>query len=424
MNSGETESSSTSASVRHSILIVDDTPANLSLLSEILRNDYRTRVATNGERALQIALSDDPPDLILLDVMMPNMTGYEVCARLKQHPVTRLIPVIFVSALDDVDDETKGLEVGGVDYVIKPISPPIVKARVKTHLMVYEQNRQLERSVQQLQRQATELEAWNRLLEQRVAEQVAQVSRLGRLTRFFSPAVADLILSGATDDPLRHHRTEIAVVFLDLRGFTAFTETADPEEVMGVLAEYHAAMGEVIVSHNGTLERFAGDGIMVFFNDPVPIPNAAAAALAMALDMLHRFRSLELEWKKRGYALSMGIGIAQGYATIGGIGFDGRRDYGAIGTVTNLAARLCSEARGGQILISQRVLGNAGEGFLTEPMGEIELNGFARPVQVGGVAGRRGVRVDVEVPYCILNGAFSFYPLNLENVARCAVHCG
>ncbi len=374
---------------RHSVLIVDDTPANLALLSELLREDYRTRVANSGERALQIVASDSPPDLILLDVMMPGMTGYEVCRRLKADPATRHIPVIFVSALNEVDDETKGLDLGGVDYVTKPISPPIVKARVRTHLTVYEQNRALDRAVQQLQAQAAELENWNRLLEQRVAEQVDQVNRLGRLTRFFSPSVAELILSGAADDPLRHHRREIAVVFLDLRGFTAFTETADPEEVMGLLGEYHAAMGELIMAHDGTLERFAGDGMMVFFNDPVAIANPAAAAVAMALAMQRRFASLEQDWRRRGYALEMGIGVAQGYATIGAIGFEGRRDYGAIGTVTNLAARLCDRAAGGQVLVSQRVLGHVAEQVSAQPVGELTLKGFSRPVSVFSIASPR-----------------------------------
>ncbi len=378
---------------KHSVLIVDDTPGNIALLSEVLRDEYRTRVATSGERALQIAFSTNPPDLILLDVMMPGMTGYEVCQRLKQDPKTRHIPVIFVSALNEVDDETKGLALGGVDYVTKPISPPIVLARVRTHLVVYQQNRQLERAVQQLEAQAALLANWNRSLEQRVADQVEQVNRLGRLRRFFSPSVADLILSGATDDPLRHHRSEIAVVFLDLRGFTAFTETADPEEVMGVLSEYHAVMGAVIAQHNGTLERFSGDGIMVFFNDPLPVANAAAAAVNMSLDMQQRVQSLAEGWRRRGYALEMGIGIAQGFATIGGIGFEGRRDYGAIGNVTNLAARLCGEAKGGQILISQRVLGNVAELVVTEAIGEMALKGFSRPVNVFQVAGLQDTRL-------------------------------
>jgi class 3 adenylate cyclase len=353
---------------KHTILIVDDTQENILLLSEILESDYLTKAAINGERALKIAFSAEPPDLVLLDIMMPGMSGYEVCKRLKENPDTRSIPVIFVTAMNEVDDETKGLELGAVDYITKPISPPIVKARVKAHLERYEQARQL----------AT----WNQTLEQRVAEGVAQLDRLGRMKRFFSPAVADLILSGNADDPLKTHRREIVVVFLDLRGFTAFSESADPEEVMGVLAEYHAAMGELIIKYAGTLERFAGDGIMIFFNDPVPIPNPATQAVSMAIEMQQCFKGLVEAWARRGYDLSLGIGIAQGYATIGAIGFEGRRDYGAIGNVTNLAARLCGEAQGGQILVSQRVEGALGEVAKSQSIGEISLKGLQKPVKI------------------------------------------
>ncbi len=357
---------------KQTILIVDDTPQNVELLGAALGADYRIKAATSGERALKIC-AETPPDLILLDIMMPGMSGYEVCERLKANPVTHAIPVIFVTAMGEVEDEKKGLEVGGVDYLTKPVNPPIVRARVKTHLTLYNQRR--------------ELTEWNRTLEQRVAEGVAEVERLGRLKRFFSPSVADLILAGNTEDPLKSHRREIAVVFLDLRGFTAFSETADPEEVMGMLAEYHAAMGELVMSHSGTLERFTGDGMMIFFNDPVLIENPAAKAVRMALDMQQRFATLEQAWRKRGYDLSMGIGIAQGYATIGAIGFEGRRDYGAIGNVCNLAARLCGEAKGGQILLSQRVQGSIEDIAKTEPVGELSLKGFHKPVKVFEVLG-------------------------------------
>ena len=371
----------------HTILIVDDTQENILLLSEVLESDYLTKAAIDGERALKIAFGAEPPDLVLLDVMMPGMSGYEVCRRLKENPETRRIPVIFVTAMNEVDDETKGLDLGAVDYITKPISPPIVKARVKAQLELYEQRRELERMLVRLAEQARELAAWNQTLEQRVAEGVAQLDRLGRMKRFFSPAVADLILSGNADDPLRTHRREIVVVFLDLREFTAFSEGADPEEVMGVLSDYHAAMGELITKYAGTLERFAGDGIMIFFNDPVPIPNPATQAVSMALEMQQRFKGLAAAWARRGYDLSMGIGIAQGYATIGAIGFEGRRDYGAIGNVTNLAARLCGEAKGGQILVSQRVEQALGEAAKSQPIGDISLRGFHRPVKIFEICG-------------------------------------
>jgi len=203
---------------------------------------------------------------------------------------------------------------------------------------------------------------------------------VGRLKRFFSPQLAELIVAGGAEDPLKSHRREITVVFLDLRGFTAFTETADPEEVMAVLGEYHAAMGRLVLAHEGTLERFSGDGIMIFFNDPVPVDDPVPRAVRMALAMQHEIAALSAGWKTRGYELSMGVGIAQGFATIGGIGFPGRIDYGAIGNVTNLAARLCGEAAGGEILVSQRVRAALGAEFRMEPVGELVLKGLHRPV--------------------------------------------
>jgi class 3 adenylate cyclase len=206
------------------------------------------------------------------------------------------------------------------------------------------------------------------------------VDRLGRLKRFFSPQLAEAIVTGGADDPLRTHRRDITVVFLDLRGFTAFSETAEPEEVMAVLREYHAEMGALIVAHEGTLERFTGDGMMIFFNDPVPVPDAAERAARMALAMRDRVQDMIGRWRKRGYELGLGVGIAQGYATIGAIGFEGRWDYGAIGTVTNLAARLCGEAGPGQILVSTRVAGAVEELAELREAGSLALKGFTRAV--------------------------------------------
>ena len=209
---------------------------------------------------------------------------------------------------------------------------------------------------------------------------MAEVERLGRLKRFFSPQLAELIVAGGADDPLKTHRREVTVVFLDLRGFTAFAETAEPEELMGVLREYHAEMGGLILEHEGTLERFTGDGMMIFFNDPVPVPNPAERAIRMAVAMRDRVTQLSAAWHKRGYELALGVGIAQGYATIGAIGFEGRWDYGAIGTVTNLAARLCGEAKGGQILVSSRVVAAGEEIVETEEVGALTLKGLLKPV--------------------------------------------
>jgi class 3 adenylate cyclase len=232
----------------------------------------------------------------------------------------------------------------------------------------------------QLEEQAAQIAEWNARLETRVTEQVAQIGQMSKLTRFLSPKVSDLIMSGDADDPLKTRRREITVVFVDLRGFTAFTETAEPEEVMGVLREYHAELGRAIMAHDGTIEHFAGDGVMILFNDPVPVEDHELQAIRMALLMRASMSALAKTWKKRGFALGFGVGIAGGYATIGTIGFEGRLEYGAIGTVTNLAARLCGEAKEDQILISPRILAKVEEHIEVEPVGELSLKGFHRPV--------------------------------------------
>ena len=221
------------------------------------------------------------------------------------------------------------------------------------------------------------------------ARMYQMVEQLSRLKRFFSPQLAELIVAGGTEDPLKTHRREVTVVFLDLRGFTTFAEQVEPEEVMSVLRDYHAEMGKLILEHEGTLERFTGDGMMIFFNDPVPVPNPAERALQMALAMRQRVEGLSAKWRRRGYDLALGIGIAQGYATIGAIGFEGRWDYGAIGTVTNLAARLCGEAKGNQILVSLRVAGEVEDLIETEEVGPLALKGFHKPVLAFSVLGMK-----------------------------------
>jgi class 3 adenylate cyclase/PAS domain-containing protein len=232
----------------------------------------------------------------------------------------------------------------------------------------------------QLEEQAAQIAEWNARLEARVTEQVAKIGQMSKLTRFLSPRVSDLIMSGDADDPLKTRRRDITVVFVDLRGFTGFTETAEPEEVMGVLREYHAELGHAIVGYDGTIEHFAGDGAMILFNDPVPIPNHELQAIRMALVMRDSVAVLAQGWKKRGFALGFGVGVAGGYATIGTIGFEGRLDYTAIGTVTNLAARLCGEANDGQILISPRTFSKVEAQIEAEPIGELTLKGFNRPI--------------------------------------------
>jgi adenylate cyclase len=357
------------------ILIVDDTPANVHILqTRLAAHGYDIVTASDGEEALA-AVPAAQPDLILLDVMMPKLDGFEVCRRLRADTALPFIPIIMVTAKSDPKDVVAGLEAGGDEYLTKPVDQAALVARVKSMLRI----KQLHDTVQAL---AEERAEWNRTLERRVADQVSQLEQLGRLRRFFSPQLAELIVAGGADDPLQTHRREVTVVFLDLRGFTAFAETAEPEEVMGVLREYHAEMGTLILQHEGTLERFTGDGMMIFFNDPVPVADPAERAIRMALAMRDRVRHLSIGWRKRGHDLALGVGIAQGYATIGAIGFEGRWDYGAIGTVTNLAARLCGEARGGQILVSSRVAGALEEVVDLEDVGAFTLKGFLKPVPV------------------------------------------
>jgi adenylate cyclase len=356
-----------------SVLVVDDIEMNRDMLCSLLAADgHNAAVAENGRLALE-KIKSNPYDLILLDVMMPEMNGYQVLEQLKSEPSLRDIPVIVLSALDEIGSVVRCIELGAEDYLPKPFDPVLLRARIGACL---EKKRLRDQEV----RLRNELEEWNKRLEERVKEQVAQLERLSRLKRFFSPQLAELIVAGGADDPLKTHRREVTVVFLDLRGFTAFAETAEPEEVMGVLREYHVAMGKLILEHEGTLERFTGDGMMVFFNDPVPVPNPAERAIRMALAMRERVKDLCAKWRKFGYELDFGIGIAQGYATIGGIGFEGRWDYGAIGTVTNLASRLCGEAKPSQILVSQRLLGTVEELVDVEPLGELTLKGFHRPI--------------------------------------------
>jgi adenylate cyclase len=356
-----------------SVLVVDDIEMNRDMLCALLEADgHKATVAENGRLALE-AIKSNPYDLILLDVMMPEMNGYQVLEHLKSDHGLRDIPVIVLSALDEIGSVVRCIELGAEDYLPKPFDPVLLRARIGACL---EKKRLRDQEV----RLRNELEEWNKRLEERVKEQVAQLERLSRLKRFFSPQLAELIVAGGADDPLKTHRREVTVVFLDLRGFTAFAESTEPEEVMGVLREYHAEMGKLILEHEGTLERFTGDGMMVFFNDPVPVPNPAERAIRMALTMRERVKDLSAKWRKFGYELDFGIGIAQGYATIGGIGFEGRWDYGAIGTVTNLASRLCGEAKPSQILVSQRLLGTVEELVEVEPVGELTLKGFHRPV--------------------------------------------
>jgi adenylate cyclase len=372
-----TESVDDKASARSpaKLLVVDDMPLNLKLLGDLLTiKGYAVTTAGSGEEALA-KLALDAPDIVLLDVMMPGLSGYDVCRRIRADPATALLPVVMVTSLDPHEERIHGIEAGADDFLSKPINQPELFARVRSLLRI--------KSLQdEVRRQAEALREWNVKLEDRVREQVAELERLSQLKRFFAPAVAEAIVSSGEQSILTPHRREICYVFVDLRGFTAFTDAAEPEEVQNVLGDYHAAMGRLIVEHEGTLDRFAGDGILVFFNDPFPLPEPGKRAATMALAMRARFDELRTQWQKTGYDLDLGMGIARGYATLGAFGYEGRFDYTAVGRVVNLAARLCGEAKPGQILIDQRTRAALGDAFRSEVLGPVVLKGFAQPVPV------------------------------------------
>jgi len=362
------------------VLVVDDTPLNVKMLADVLTfKGYQVVTAAGGKEALA-KIESDHPDLVLLDVMMPGMNGYETCQKIRANPATLMLPVVMVTALDPAQERVKGIEAGADDFLSKPINQPELLARVRSLLRIKELH-------DTVRTQAEQLAEWNKNLESRVQEQVAQLDRLGRLKNFFSKQIADSIVSGGGEDLLKTHRREVVVVFLDMRGFTAFTDTSEPEEVMSALAEYHKVMGPLILAHEGTLERFVGDGMMIFFNDPIKLENPTHNAVKMALEMQEKFVSLRAAWKKRGYDLDLGIGIVQGYATLGAIGYEGRWDYACIGGVTNLAARLCSEAKGGQILTNQKTLARVEDAVKSEPLGDVTLKGISHPVAAFNITG-------------------------------------
>jgi DNA-binding response OmpR family regulator len=355
------------------ILVVDDTPGNVKLLTDLLTvKGYDVATAASGHEALA-RIEADCPDLVLLDIMMPGMNGYEVCQRIRQNPATEILPVVMVTALDPSQERTKGIEAGADDFLGKPVNQQELLARVRSLLRVKEY-------YDTTQDQKAELAEWNKKLESRVEEQLAKLDKMGRLKSFLSPHLAEMVLAGEAADPLKPHRSAVTVVYIDLRGFTAFSQVSEPEEIMTVLNEYHAEMGALIQEFNGTIEHFVGDGIMVIFNDPVPVPNPTELAIRMVIVMRKQMADLRIKWQKRGYDLDCGFGIAHGYATIGAIGFGGRWDYSTIGTVANLASRLCDETKGPQIIIDQKTLSHIEDIVETEPLGLLDLKGFSNPI--------------------------------------------
>jgi len=315
---------------------------------------------------------DTLPDLILLDIMMPKIDGLEVVKRLKGDKSLPFIPVILVTAKAGQKDVVAGLDAGGDDYLTKPIDHGALVARVRAML--------------RFKALHDEVQALNESLEAKVRAQVDELERVGRLRRFLAPQLAQAIISAGDDKLLENHRREIVAMFCDLRGFTGFAETAEPEDIMEVLGEFHRSIGPLIRKYEGTLDRFLGDGMLVFFNDPLPCPDAPQRAARLALEMRAAVGVLQPTWARRGHRLGFGIGMAQGYATLGRIGFEDRFDYTAIGAVINLAARLCAVADDGQILASGRLAAAVEELAELEPLGERELRGMSRPVAVCNIA--------------------------------------
>jgi class 3 adenylate cyclase len=362
------------------ILIVDDIEANRDILKTRLSvHGYDLREATDGEEALTI-VAQWRPDLLLLDVMMPNLDGIEVCRRLRGDPALPFTAIILVTAKSDSKDVVVGLEAGADEYLTKPLDQVALVARVKSVLRLKELH-------DRVLAQAADLASWNRELEERVAEQVREIEQVGRLKRFLAPQIAQLIVSSGNDHILESHRREITVVFCDLRGFTAFSETAAPEDVMRVLREYQTGLGTLVDKFEGTVERFTGDGMMVWFNDPLPCDDPCERAVRMGIEMRDCVGVLAANWRKRDHQLGFAVGMAHGYATLGRIGFERRFDYAAVGMVVNLAARLCGEASDGQILVDSKVRAAVETLAATEPVGELCLKGFNRPVKAYSVRG-------------------------------------
>jgi adenylate cyclase len=362
------------------ILIVDDNRDNRMILdARLASQDYATAQAGDGEEAIEVTRRL-VPDLILLDVMMPKLDGFEVTHRLRTDKTLPYIPIILVTAKTALSDVVQGLDAGADDYLTKPVEHAALTARVRAALRV-------KRLHDQVQAQKTELATWNDVLEQRVATQVGEIERANRLRRFLPSQIAEMVTSDDGSDLLASRHAEITVLFSDLRGFTAYSESAPPDHVMQVLQAYHGVAGPLIEQQHGTLERFLGDGIMVLFNAPVAAPEPCLRAARLAVALRDRFHPAIEPWQVTNNRLGIGIGIAHGIATVGTIGFDDRLDYAAIGPVSNLAARLCDHAAPSEILISDCARQLLAPSVSTEQLNGLSLKGISGAVQAHRLVG-------------------------------------
>jgi len=363
------------------ILVVDDVRENVRLLEAVLEaHGYEVVSATDGHAALELAVSAKP-DLVLLDVLMPQPDGYTVCRMLREQDETAVLPVIMLTASEGAE-KTRSIEAGADDFITKPFNRDELLTRIRSLLRI-------KRYHDTIKSQAVELRDLNRTLEKRVRTQLEQLERLQRLRRFLSPQLADAIVSSGDESILRSHRRQVAMIFVDLRGWTNFVDAVEPEELMRVLREFHDTIGGLVRRFDATVGFIEGDGVQLFFNDPIEVPDAALRAIRLGCTLRHEMAELTARWQKRGYDLDFGAGMALGYATCGEVGFEERSDYAAVGAVTNLASRLADEAAAGQILITQRLYAEVGDDVEVQSMGEFRLKGFQRPVAAFDVLGIR-----------------------------------
>ena len=363
------------------ILVVDDVRENVRLLEAVLEaHGYEVVSATDGQAALELAVSATP-DLVLLDVLMPQPDGYTVCRRLREQDETAVLPVIMLTASEGAE-KTRSIEAGADDFITKPFNRDELLTRIRSLLRI-------KRYHDTIKSQAVELRDLNLTLEKRVRTQLEQLERLQRLRRFLSPQLADAIVSSGDESILRSHRRQVAMIFVDLRGWTNFVDAVEPEELMRVLREFHDAIGSLVRRFDATVGFIEGDGVQLFFNDPIEVPDAALRAIRLGCTLRQEMAELTARWQRRGYDLDFGAGMALGYATCGEVGFEERSDYAAVGAVTNLASRLADEAAAGQILITQRLYAEVGDDVEVQSMGEFRLKGFQRPVAAFDVLGIR-----------------------------------